>query len=154
MREPFEAGLGRADAVVILLPADLEEPDPRLLGLLGARRVLVARLHPDGAPPPGPQLGFAGVAKPWKVERSLKAAGCDLVDFAPYPDHAPYSEADLAFLATRAKTLGAGLVTTEKDWVRLSPAWRAKVTPWPVRARFDDEDALDALLERVIREAR
>jgi tetraacyldisaccharide 4'-kinase len=154
MREPFEVGLGRADAVVILLPADLDAPDPRLLALFEGRRVLVARLQPDGDPPPGPQLGFAGVAKPWKVERALKAAGCEVVDFAPYPDHAPYSQADLGFLATRAKTLGAGLVTTEKDWVRLSPAWRARVAAWPVRARFDDEDGLDALLERVMREAR
>lgn len=154
MREPFEAGLDRADAIVILLPGDLETPDPRLFGLFDGRRVLVAQLQPAADPPAGPQLGFAGVAKPWKVERALKAAGCDVVDFAPFPDHAAYSEADLGFLATRANTLGAGLVTTEKDWVRLSPAWRERVTPWPVRARFADYDALDALLERVMRRAR
>jgi len=154
MREPFEAGLNRADAVIILLPADLEAPDPRLLALFQGRRVLAAQLQPAADPPPGPQLGFAGVAKPWKVERALKAAGCDLVDFAPFPDHAPYSAADLAFLATRAETLGAGLVTTEKDWVRLSPEWRSKITPWPVRARFADYDALDGLLERAMRRWR
>jgi tetraacyldisaccharide 4'-kinase len=39
-------------------------------------------------------------------------------------------------------------VTTEKDWVRISPDWRARVTAWPVRARFEDEAALDALLAR------
>ncbi len=150
MREPFDIGLARADAVVILLPADLEAPDPRLLALFEHRPVLVARLQPAADPPPGPQLGFAGVAKPWKVERALKAAGCELVDFAPFPDHAPYRDADLDFLATRAKALGAGLITTEKDWVRLNPAWRARVAAWPVRARFDDEAALDALLDRAL----
>lgn len=150
MREPLAAGLARADAVVILLPADLEAPDPRLLAMVEGRPLLVARLLPDATPPSGPQLGFAGIAKPWKVERALKAAGCDLVDFAPYPDHRPYTDADLAFLSVRAETLHAGLVTTEKDWVRLSPAWRAKVTPWPVRARFDDEAALDDLLATVV----
>jgi tetraacyldisaccharide 4'-kinase len=154
MREPFQAGLDRADAVVMLLAADMDAPDPRLMALFEGHRVLPAQLQPASDPPPGPQLGFAGVAKPWKVERSLKAAGCDLVDFAPYPDHAPYSDADLGFLVTRAATLGAGLVTTEKDWVRLSPAWRARVVPWPVRARFADYDALDGLLERVMRRAR
>lgn len=154
LREPFEVGLGRADAVVMLLPADLDTPDARLMALFDGHRVLPAQLQPAGDPPHGPQLGFAGVAKPWKVERALKAAGCELLDFAPYPDHAPYSDADLGFLATRAETLGAGLVTTEKDWVRLSPAWRARVTPWPVRARFADYDALDGLLERVMRRAR
>lgn len=153
LREPFEAGLARADAVVILLPSDLDAPAPELIGLFYGSPVLVARLEPTADPPPGPQLGFAGVAKPWKVERSLKASGCELVDFAPFPDHAPYTASDLAFLATRATTLGAGLVTTEKDWVRLLPEWRSRVTPWPVRARFASEDTIDGLLERVTRRA-
>jgi tetraacyldisaccharide 4'-kinase len=154
LREPFDVGLDRADAIVVLLPSDLDAPDPRLMELFEGRTVLAAQLQPAADPPPGPQLGFAGVAKPWKVERSLKAAGCEVVDFAPFPDHTPYSDADLGFLATRARTLGAGLVTTEKDWVRLTPEWRQRVTPWPVRARFADYDALDGLLERVMRRAR
>jgi tetraacyldisaccharide 4'-kinase len=44
---------------------------------------------------------------------------------------------------------GAGLVTTEKDWARLPPAWRPRVAAWPVRAQFEDEAAVDALLARV-----
>jgi tetraacyldisaccharide 4'-kinase len=146
LREPLAKGLARADAVVLLLPPDLEGPDPDLLAVFGDKPVLVARLEPAAPPPPGRQLGFAGVAKPWKVARALTAAGCDLVDFAPFPDHAPFREADLKFLAERAEALAAGLVTTEKDWARLSPEWRARVTAWPVRARFLDEAALDALL--------
>jgi tetraacyldisaccharide 4'-kinase len=146
MREPLAAGLARADAVVVLLPADLSAPDPTLLALFGDMPVLVARLEPLAPPPAGPQLGFAGVGKPWKVERALVAAGCDLVDFAPLPDHAALDERTLRLLAHRAGRLGAGLIATEKDWVRLSPEWRARVAPWPVRARFEDEAALDRLL--------
>jgi tetraacyldisaccharide 4'-kinase len=146
MREPLAAGLARADAVVLLLPADLAAPDPQLLTLFGDKPVLIARLEPLGPPPAGPQLGFAGVGKPWKVERALEAAGCELVDFAPMPDHANYDAGTLKFLAERARSLGAGLVTTEKDWVRLPPEWRARIVAWPVRARFEDEAALDRLL--------
>ena len=73
-------------------------------------------------------------------------AGCELADFAPFPDHGTYDEGTLRFLADRAALFGAGLVTTEKDWVRLPPAWRAKVTAWPVKATFDDPAAIDALL--------
>lgn len=148
MREPLATGLARADAVVVLMPADLETPDPELLALFGTLPVLIAGLEPAGPPPPGPQMGFAGIAKPWKVERSLKAAGCELVDFAPFADHAAYTEGELKALAERAAVFDAGLVTTEKDWVRLPPEWRARVTAWPVRARFEDEAALDALLAR------
>jgi tetraacyldisaccharide 4'-kinase len=148
MREPLAAGLARADAVVLMLPADLAEPDPALVKLFAGKPVLVARIEPLAPPPAGPQVGFAGVGKPWKIERALVAAGCDLVDFVPLPDHAHFTEATLKAIAARAERLGAGLVTTEKDWVRLSPDWRARVTAWPVRARFEDEAALDALLAR------
>jgi tetraacyldisaccharide 4'-kinase len=148
LREPLAAGLERADAVIVLLPPDLDEPDPELIAAFGDKPVLVARLEPAAPPPPGRQLGFAGVAKPWKVARSLTSAGCDLVDFAPFPDHARFRESDFQFLAERAEALEAGLVTTEKDWARLPPAWRARVAAWPVRARFLDEAALDALLAR------
>jgi tetraacyldisaccharide 4'-kinase len=148
MREPLKAGLARADAVVILLPADLATPEPDLVRALKGPPALIAHLRPDGPAPEGPQVGFAGVGKPWKVERALKAAGCALADFAPFPDHAPYDEPTLQRLADRAAQFGAGLVTTEKDWVRLPPAWRSRVAAWPVRAAFDDEQALDRLLER------
>jgi tetraacyldisaccharide 4'-kinase len=150
MREPLAAGLARADAVILLLPADLTEADPELLAVFGETPVLIARLEPLGPPPRGPQFGFAGVGKPWKVERALEAAGCELLDFAPMPDHAVYDERTLTALAARAERLGAGLVTTEKDWVRLPPAWRDRIVAWPVRARFEDEAAVEGLLDRVL----
>lgn len=146
MREPLAAGLVRADAVLVLLPADLPQADPELIRQIAGPVLLSAHLRPADAMPAGPQLGFAGVGKPWKVERALQAAGCELVDFAPFPDHAAYDEPTLKRLADRAKLFGAGLVTTEKDWVRLPAQWQARVTPWPVRAEFDDVDDLDALL--------
>jgi tetraacyldisaccharide 4'-kinase len=117
-----------------------------LAALFGEKPVLVARLEPAGEAPTGPQLGFAGVAKPWKVERSLTAAGVELVDFAPFPDHATFTKGDLQALADRAALFGAGLITTEKDWARLPPEWRTRIAAWPVRARFEDEAALDGLL--------
>ena len=147
MREPLKAGLARADAVILLLPFDMEGPDPELLAVFGSTPVLVARLVPAAPPPAGPQLAFAGIGKPWKFERSLKAAGAQLVDFAAFADHQAYDEATLKTLERHAVDAGAGLLTTEKDWARLSPAWRAKVTTWPVAAVFEDEAALDTLLD-------
>ena len=45
-----------------------------------------------------------------------------------------------------ARRLGADLVTTEKDWVRLPPQWRGRVKAWPVRARFEDAAAMARML--------
>jgi tetraacyldisaccharide 4'-kinase len=151
MREPLAAGLQRADAVVLLLPADLAAPDPELMAAFRGAPVLTAWLEPAAAPPPGPQVAFAGIGKPWKMERALKAAGCELKEFFGLPDHARFSEADLAFYDEVARGYGAGLLTSEKDWVRLPDAWRAKVAAWPVRARFEDAAALERLLLPLLR---
>ncbi|NEX94896.1 tetraacyldisaccharide 4'-kinase, partial [Caulobacter sp. 17J65-9] len=142
-------GLARADAVIVLLPADLAAPDPELLAVFAGKPVLVARLEQAAPPPPGPLVGFAGIAKPWKFERAITAAGAELVAFEPFPDHAAYDEDTLTRLAERAQASGAGLVTTEKDWVRLPSHWRARVSPWRIRARFDDEPAAKALLAEI-----
>ena len=149
MREPLEEGLARADAVVILLPSDVPEADPELLKLFGGLPVLIARLTPLKEPtePPDPKVGFAGVGKPWKVERAMKAAGIELKEFCAYPDHGAYTDADLRRLQGLAERHSAALITTEKDWVRLPPAWRPRIEAWPVRARFDDEAALMRLLK-------
>lgn len=149
MREPLEEGLARADAVVILLPPDLPEPDRDLVKLFGGLPVLVAHLTPLKEPtePLDPKVGFAGVAKPWKVERAMKAAGIELKEFVSFPDHGPYTERDLKGLEALAHKHSAALITTEKDWVRLPPAWRPRIESWPVRARFEDETALMRLLK-------
>lgn len=147
MREPLKVGLARADAVVLLLPTDLEMPDPELVRLFSPLPVLVAHLIPTSDPPRGPQVGFAGVGKPWKIERAWQAAGCELADFWPFPDHHLYDETTLQRLAERAAQFDAGLVTTEKDWARLPDAWRKRITAWPVCVQFDHEAALDGLLK-------
>ena len=153
MREPLAAGLARADAVIILLPADLAEADPELVATFGDLPVFIARLEPAAAPPEGPQVGFAGIAKPWKVERSLIAAGCDLKDFVPFPDHAALSDRDFALLTDRAALFEAGLVTTEKDWVRLPPQWRDRIISWPVVARLEQEAAFADFLRDRLRQS-
>lgn len=150
MREPLDVGLARADAVAIVLPEGLDRPDPELVALFAGLPVLIVRIAPAGPPPAGPLVGFAGVAKPWKVERALQAAGADLKDFAPYPDHAPLTPSDLAFLKDRAAVFGARLITTEKDYARLPPAARAGIDVFSIRAVFEDERALSALLDRII----
>jgi len=150
MREPLKAGLARADGVIVMLPTDMDAADPELLEVFGDLPVFIARLEAAAPPPPGPQVGFAGIAKPWKVERSLIAAGCDLKDFVPFPDHAALSDRDFAFLSDRAAVYEAGLVTTEKDWVRLTPDQRAAVAAWPVAARFEDESGFTAFLMRAL----
>jgi tetraacyldisaccharide 4'-kinase len=139
MREPFAEGLARVDVVVLWLPNADAKADPELRALLKDKPVFVARLEAEKPSIAGQVLGFAGIAKPWKFETTLKSLGFAVADFKGFPDHAALPSAELEALAARAKASGAQLITTEKDWVRLDKAWQERVTCLPIRARFEDE---------------
>lgn len=149
LRERLADGLARADAIVMLhnaSPDDAPEHD-WLIGF--AKPILHARIEPAGILPEGKLVAFAGLARPEKFFDTLSAMGADLEDTVPFGDHHSFSDDDLRLLAQMAEERGARLITTEKDAVRLSPEWRARVFVLPVVARFADEAAIDALLEPI-----
>lgn len=147
LRETLADGLARADAIIIAHPwgGHAESPEQDWLDAFN-KPILNAVIEPAGDLPEGKLVAFAGLGRPEKFFDTLEALGADLEEAAPYPDHHAYSEDDLGFLAQLAEERGARLITTEKDASRLSPAWRARVAVLPVRARFEDERALDDLL--------
>jgi len=83
LREPLAAGLARARAVVVVLPSDLP------VSIRTSPRDFPTRLcssptsNPSWRRPTARRWASPGIAKPWRVERALKAAGCRLADFAP-----------------------------------------------------------------------
>jgi tetraacyldisaccharide 4'-kinase len=151
LREPLAAGIARADLVILWMPDD-SPPSPDLLALFSDKPVFTARLMADKPSIDGPLLAFAGIAKPWKFETTLRDLGCDVVSFKAFPDHRPFWETDLLDLNGEAYKLGATQITTEKDWIRLDAVWRKDIHYLPIRARFDNEDgfvkALSGLLEK------
>jgi tetraacyldisaccharide 4'-kinase len=99
-------------------------------------------------------VGFAGIAYPEAFRRTLGTLGVDIVDFVGFPDHHRYRGADLADLERRVRaTRAEGLVTTEKDWVRLG-SWADRSVPLRVlRVRLAlsaDEDVWRDTLRRIV----
>ncbi|MGJ3232637.1 MAG: tetraacyldisaccharide 4'-kinase [Oceanicaulis sp.] len=151
LREPVEAGLARADAVIVMGPSREFEPDYARLRLDTLEiPVLKAWLAPEAAPPAGPLLAFAGIGRPQKFFDALAAAGGELADTASFPDHHAYTRAELDQLADLASAHGARLITTEKDWVRLPGGVGTAVAAWPVRARFAEPARLEALIQDAV----
>ncbi|MEM8615619.1 MAG: tetraacyldisaccharide 4'-kinase [Pseudomonadota bacterium] len=149
LREPVAEGLKRADGVMIMgdgegpkLPSSFNGP------------VLRARIAPTATPAPHPYVAFAGIGRPEKFFDGLQAAGADVRDSVPFPDHHVYTAADLRFLHRLAEERGARLITTEKDYVRLSEAQRAGILTFPVSVVMDDRASLDTLIAAVIRQVR
>lgn len=99
-------------------------------------------------------LAFAGIGRPDKFFSTLRGTGAEIVEARSFPDHHAYRPRDLAALAGAADRLGSVLVTTEKDAVRLPPAFAARVLTLPVSLRFDDEAALRETLAEVLATSR
>jgi tetraacyldisaccharide 4'-kinase len=92
-------------------------------------------------------FAFAGIGRPEKFFATLAEHGLDVVGRRSFADHHPYAPADLAALTAAAAGLGAVLVTTEKDRMRLDISFA--VLCLPVRLVFADATPLDALLARL-----
>ncbi len=136
LRETLANALPRIDGAVII------GEDVQKLGEHLPCPVFHAKLEPSGeALKPGRYLAFAGIGRPEKFFATLAACSAEIVATRAFADHYPYTEHDLRALQTEAAAKGATLITTEKDAVKLPPAWRAQVAVLPVRLAFADAEA-------------
>ena len=144
LREFVSQGLARADAVVIV-----GDGGPALADYSGP--ILRARMtHVDVPELAGRRIvGFAGIGRPEKFFRSLRVFGAEIVGTKRFADHHIYTSAEIARLKATARTADALLVTTEKDYVRMTEAEREEIAVLPVRAVIDNTKALELLLDRL-----
>jgi tetraacyldisaccharide 4'-kinase len=149
LREHIDAGIKRADAMIVV-GEDRHDLVRRYSGQIHILRSS-AHIQPSALAGRTRLVAFAGIGRPEKFRSSLIAAGADMAAFRAFADHHPYGGAELEALASEAKAQGADLVTTEKDWVRLSPQWRSHVRAIPLSVAWDDEDAPAVLLSAVTR---
>ncbi|MHC8508998.1 MAG: tetraacyldisaccharide 4'-kinase [Rhodospirillales bacterium] len=149
LREPVQAGLARADAVIILGEDKHNCAAHARAYMPEGAKVIAADVAPDAAARAlagETCAAFAGVARPEKVFTTMRGAGLKIISTHAFADHHAYTQGELARLHKTAAAAGARLVTTTKDWVRLPVSARGGVTPFGVRVVWRDESEIDALL--------
>lgn len=145
LREPVARGMARAGLVLSLGTEAAQQRFDALWGeaiTVPRARAALAPLETGMSWRDTAVLAFAGIGNPGKFFSTLRGLGARLLRAEPLEDHQPLTPALMARLEAEAKALGAQMVTTEKDAVRLPPAFRMKVITLPVRLRMQDAAAL------------
>jgi len=146
LREPVAAAASRCRAAVLIGEdeAGVLAQLPRGLPVLRAR--LVA--GPEAAMLAGQSVfAFCGIASPRKFFATLQEAGAILAGRESFADHYPFDEGDMQALLVQAEALRALPVTTKKDFVRIPPAFRSRVTVVTVRLAWEEPAAIESLLD-------
>ena len=153
LREPVARGLKRASAVVLVgedrhaltrrFPVSMPVLKAHLLP--GLEAVLLAGQR---------VVAFAGIGRPEKFFATVRDVGAHVVACHPFADHRFYAPVDIEPILDEAFSLGAIPVTTAKDAVRLPPDQRQQVTVLTVRLAWNDETALDTVLNDAVLKRR
>jgi tetraacyldisaccharide 4'-kinase len=102
-------------------------------------------------------LATAGIARPEQFFAMLRDAGVEVKGTLSFPDHHPYSAADVARIAAAAGAAGVDVVaTTAKDAVRLEPLGKLPfaLRIVPLRLAIDGWDSLTESITAAIARAR
>ena len=153
LREDLSAALERTDAIILMKPTLEYEISELLREQLKGQVVIPAYLAPRIDVPKGKLYAFAGIGRPAKFFDSLIRAGANVVETEGFADHYKYKDEDIESLFLIASEMEAGLITTEKDYVRLPKGYRKGVQIWPVSVVFEDELTLRRLLHPIIKSA-
>ncbi|WP_372886352.1 tetraacyldisaccharide 4'-kinase [Shimia sp.] len=156
LREPVATGLRRADLVLTIGHRAAQQR----FGEVWGDEITLPRVQGELVPlemgmdwTDTPYLAFAGIGHPEKFFATLRGLGATILHGEALSDHQPLTPALLARLEADARRLGAQLVTTEKDAVRLPAAFRPKVLTLPVRLQLEDWSAVNEVLRPVLERA-
>ena len=145
VREPVKTGLSRADLVLTIGNETAQMQFEQLWGPRISPPRARGELKPlqTGMDWAGQNfLAFAGIGNPAKFFATLHDLGADIRRAEALDDHQHLSPALLTRLEAEARSLGAQLVTTEKDAARLPISFRQKVITLPVRLSVEDGEAV------------
>lgn len=95
-------------------------------------------------------FAFAGIGRPEKFFETLRDTGANVVATRSFGDHETLSATLLRRMESEAAQMGAQMVTTEKDAVRLPKDWRHKVITLPVRLEIEEQETLVAAMSALM----
>ena len=97
-------------------------------------------------------LIFSGIGNSENFKKILLNNKINVVKEIIYPDHYEYSKNDIVKLKEQAKSLSSNLLTTEKDFVKISKISNDKIDFLEVRLKIQNEEGLTKFLKDKVNE--
>ena len=145
LRETFENGTKRADALIIMgqdkhnLAKKTKLP-VFFAHLETAQTVIEAR----------DVVAFAGIGHPKKFYKTLKEQGFNVLKTHDFPDHHFYDKSELENIIIEAQKLNADIYTTSKDFVKIPHSFQNKIKVLDVAVAWDKpEKLLEFIKEKI-----
>jgi tetraacyldisaccharide 4'-kinase len=136
LRETVEIGVKRATASIIINRTD--SIDTKRLGALKQFDAKIILENTSENQNNKKIIAFAGISRPEKFFNTLEENGYKLHAHYGFPDHKPYTHGQLKKLVSMAGKSKSTLMTTEKDWIRLSDKWRSQISYLKIRIDLGD----------------
>lgn len=142
LRQPLASAYEAPTIAVAIGPEDRHQLVPQLRVLGDVWRATTQPIGDVAWLKNGKWLAFAGIAHPSKFYATLREYGADIAHTVDFPDHHPFTSAEIALLQTSARTNGLQLITTEKDAARGLGAIAGETRTLPIALAFEEPQAL------------
>ena len=87
-------------------------------------------------------LIFSGIGNPNNFKEILNENNIQIVDEMIFPDHYHFKKNDIKKIKKRAKNLNAEIITTEKDYLRISEEERNDINFLEIKLEIENENEL------------
>ena len=152
LRESFTTALKRVQLVILI-----GEDSGNWQAIIARRSPNLPIFHAALVPTPESQhqvagqriIAFAGIGRPQKFFDSLRRASAEIVQSHSFADHHVYLPSEIAKMQREARAAQAQLVTTTKDYYRLTSQLRHNITPFAVVLEFSDHSGLISMIKKI-----
>lgn len=154
LREPVSFALRNVDLIIFIAQENSKIPE-----IFADKKVVKASLqvlnHQQFI---GKKIiAFCGIAYPTKFFTSLVDNGLEVLETISYPDHYHYQESDFKMLNKRldfhkknnSNDQQIILLTTKKDWVKISLDFQKEIAYLDVEIQFADEGLIKELIKKL-----
>ena len=95
-------------------------------------------------------IAFAGIGNPENFFNLLKNNKLNIIESVKFPDHHEYSEEDLKNLLKKIEKNQSILLTTEKDYLRISENYKKNIRYLKIKIKMENENQFIEEIKKVI----